>query len=234
MTFSNVEARLVASSAAGESSLSSYAEYLEPAFQLSGYRRLLYRGAASHDWILDHLAGRVDRNPRDLRAHVQRILLLAHAEKARETADALMDLHRVLNGHGRGLLNRLLQQCQPLLGTLYQQLQTHFQNTPKKTTQLVRLLLDQPTAPESVNDPLSEAMECLDWGQTETAMQILEKAVLATPQRSDLNRTLLDLYRRSGARDRLDDMLAQLGGRRTALPDLWEETLDYLAQEDEA
>lgn len=65
--------------------------------------------------MLDHLARKVVAMPGDLLAHTRRVLLAKRLEDPEETLGALVDLFIATGPRGRGLRQRLLDVCSPLL-----------------------------------------------------------------------------------------------------------------------
>ena len=68
---------------------------------------------ATVEWdgdYIEHLLRRIERNPRDLRAHTQRVLMLASKDDRSATFGALADLFIALGRFGYELRYSLLQQ----------------------------------------------------------------------------------------------------------------------------
>jgi hypothetical protein len=91
------------------------------------------------------------------------------------------------------------------------------------------VLKHESPAPE-IQDPLQEAREHLEYGQLEEARQVLESAILAQPLRLDLHRDLLEIYRRSQAREAFLTMQRRLNIQTHPLADAWHAVADFFEQ----
>ncbi|MES9994226.1 MAG: hypothetical protein ABW098_19935 [Candidatus Thiodiazotropha sp.] len=196
------------------------------------------------DWsnsFSQYLVKRVRRNPRDLRAHVQRTLLYLSRRDTESIYAALIDLFLILRNRGWHIRNNLLTQAMPILQEeQYQFLKKHLEsglNTsdplPAKTfsclsrghsgtTQIV--IRKSTDANHSGASPHEQAMERYRQNDWLTAMVILENALHHDPGDEPVCRELLSLYKLQHAREAFYRTYAGLFGRRLALPDLWRDT----------
>ncbi len=186
------------------------------------------------------------RHPRDLRLHVQRILL--HAETADPAIlGALYDLFLVLENRGTPLRRRMLSLARPLLSHIdYQNLQQQlahgesshtFLHSPGMgsvlghgITDTTRLIsgLSQPAA--SDEDPLESARQQFEQGQTEPAQETLEKALHVDPGRLALHLALLEIYRHTRDLRHIEAFWQSLQGMENPAKTEWQRLLIQLEE----
>jgi len=200
------------------------------ALQLS---RLVDRDAA-----LSCLGHRILGKPADLRAHVQRILLLVKDGDGAALYSALLDLMISLGANGRALKQQMLRLAEPLLapatmaffrehldrgvapddpqvrrvkGALLRV--SHVAGVP-----LVTRAGEQSTQLVSVMD---QANSLLEYGQLEQAVELLENALLQDPDQESEAELLLGLYRLLREEARWHGMCEQLQINFNRLPAAW-------------
>jgi hypothetical protein len=188
-----------------------------------------------------HLAKRVRRNPRDLRAHVQRTLYHLSKHDSDAIYAALIDLFLILGKRGSHIRKNLFRQAIPYLSEEhYQFLSTRLKsgldrNEPlppntfsslsrghSGTTQLV--IRKSTDSNHSGASPLDHAMEQFNQNDWLTAMVILENALHHDPGDTDVTCELLSLYKEKHAREAFYRTYTALFGRRLAMPQLWVDT----------
>lgn len=202
----------------------------EPAFFACGSRLCPDLPGPDHcDRYLEHLRRRIGREPGDLLAHVRRILLAQACRRSEQVEEGLAELFGVLGDKGQSLRKRLLDLCGPTLapGRL-QALEAAMAGQPggARTDALplvVRRQREEGAAVSGRQDALAEAAECLDNGQVEEALVLLEGALLERPNDAEITRALLDIYRRSRDLPRLQAMRGRLADLDEPLRQLWEE-----------
>ena len=205
----------------------------EPAFFDCGGRLCPDLPGPDHcDRYLEHLRRRIGREPGDLLAHVRRILLAHACRRNAEVEEGLSELFGILGDKGQSLRKRLLDLCGPALpaGRL-QALEAAIagQHGGERTAALplvVRRQREEGKAPSGQQDALAEAAECLDNGQVEEALVLLEGALLERPNDAAITRALLDIYRRSRDLPRLQTMRSRLADLDEPLRQVWEEAAD--------
>lgn len=198
-------------------------------FSLSGERRLVLAGMGDPRHGSRYLGHRIVDNPRDLRAHVQRILLLLAAGDEVTLRASLVDLFIVLGDKGNALKARMLDCASPLLSkTVAAFLRKHLREGFKPWDSAIstmrmsllslgyigtRELVQGCTATTAATpvDALAQARACLEYGQLEVAIETLEAANEAFPDDWEVVTALEELYHHS-AEDRDD--------RREPLPDI--------------
>lgn len=182
--------------------------------------------------FLDHLQRRTSREPRDLLAHVRRILLARACQRNAEVEAGLSALFGILGGKGAPLRKRLLDLCAPLLSPdLLQALATTEGGTGSAHLPLViRQQRDESSRTPGRQGTLAEAAEYLDNGQVEEALTLLEAVLLEQPNDAEITRALLDIYRRSRDLPRLQAMRSRLAEIGEAVRQLWDEAAAGIGQ----
>jgi hypothetical protein len=194
---------------------------------------------------LRHLEERIQRNPRDLHAHVERVLLRESRSDGVELFAALIDLFIALGPGGRALRSRLLNRAAPRLTSdqhtfLDAHLDTPLQadapgaavpgaclSRPVEGTTLIVRRRDAKSAERM--DAAALAREALAAGDAAAAQALLEEALEIDPGLPEASLELLALYQRGNQRADFERTRAALLGRRLARPDLWERTAVYFA-----
>jgi hypothetical protein len=210
-------------------------------------RRLLRRFAVPglDSGYLRHLEERIQRDPRDLHAHVERVLLRESRREGAELFAALVDLFIALGPGGRALRSRLLRRAAPHLATEQRGfLETHLDSPLQAdapgaavpgaclsrpvagTTLIVRRR--HATGTERI-DAAALAREAMASGDESAAQALLEEALEIDPGLPEASLELLALYQRGNQRADFERTRAALLGRRLARPDLWERTAAYFA-----
>lgn len=198
----------------------------EPAFFACGSRLCLdLPGPDQCDRYLDHLRRRTGREPRDLLAHVRRILLAHACRRSEQVEEGLAELLGVLGGKGQHLRKRLLDLCTPMLSPdQLQAVATAEGGAGSAGLPLViRQRRDDSSRTPGRQGALAEAAECLDNGQVEEALLLLEGALLERPNDAEITRALLDIYRRSRDLPRLQAMRGRLADIDETMRQLWDQ-----------
>ncbi|HID44728.1 MAG TPA: hypothetical protein EYP34_03095 [Chromatiaceae bacterium] len=184
---------------------------------------------------LDH---RITRNPLELRTHTQRIYLhLANNNNAGVYA-GLLDLFIALETKGLSLRTHLLKRCSRILDPVQKNFfQVHLESGITSTTPLAETadsllhkglesalpLISKIRSGSSPrhSDPLAEALDYLEYGQLEQAMQTLETALIDDPSSRTLMQELLELYKQAGLPDRYHTQSQAMIQAGHSLPNLW-------------
>jgi hypothetical protein len=182
-------------------------------FDIAGSRRLSLPDLASPYAGVVYLGHRILENPSDLRSHVQRILLLIDSGDEPDLQGALVDLFIALGDKGGGLKQRLLDLAAPRLPRtvmvfLRQRLATGIKPWEAAVSRMRASLLslgfsgvhevvrrrDRESASAYAN-AVEEAHACLEYGQVDTAREVLERALLQDPGNDAVAAELLTIYR---------------------------------------
>jgi hypothetical protein len=184
----------------------------EWAFRVDGLRAIRPPAVPG---LADYLQQRIAAEPYHLLHHTQRIALEYQLNHPEALYGALLDLFIVLGARGRALRQRMASSVRARLSPEhYGQLSlwldrgrtldadsapplpfTLFGLGLVDALPLLETVEDAASAPPDERDPLVEARECIEYSQIDQARQILESAVLAQPERADLQCELLELYR---------------------------------------
>ncbi len=184
---------------------------------------------------LDHA---ITRDPLDLRAHTQRIYLYLADNDREGVYAALLDLFISLGDKGQSLRKHLLRRCKRILDLAqYRLFEAHmvsglYSITPipytgrsllhgglESALPLISKVMDTPRSEHS--DPLTEALEYLEYGQLEQAMHTLEEALIDNPAESSLMQGLLELYSHGELLDRYHTQTKAMQKAGGKLPDSW-------------
>lgn len=187
-------------------------------------------GAAYYARMLDHLHRRIVHEPRDLLAHVRRIMLAKASQNKDQVATGLSELFDVLGEKGSSLRLRLLDLCVPMLS------QREFQALSAGTKDesggegaalplVFRQQLEKKLAASGNKDSLTEAAEYLENGQVDEARALLEGALLEQPDDEATARALLDIYRHSRDRRSLENMRGRLAPVSESMRHLWDDAV---------
>jgi hypothetical protein len=193
---------------------------------------------------LRHLEERIQRDPRDLHAHVERVLLrIAHRDRA-DIYAALVDLCVALGTCGRALRARLVAAAAAQLTPGQRAfLEAHLDAgldassagaavrgsclawPVAGTMQIVRRrrAASEPPRGDALG-PVALAREWIASGDDAAAQSLLEETLERDPGQAEVCLELLALYRRSGARADFERTRTALLGRRTARPEEWDRT----------
>ncbi|MEF3192798.1 MAG: tetratricopeptide repeat protein [Halothiobacillaceae bacterium] len=212
---------------------------LDPHMAIYGHSSLMLRHVCDVDSALHYLGHRIVNHPRELRSHVQRILLLIRHEDGASLYGALVDLLITLGDKGLALKQRMLDLAAPLLNPtsrvfLQRQLESGIRPCDPAiarvrssllragscgTEQLVLRHKAQGGALERT--PLEEARELVEYGQLEQALETLENALLMDPDQPGVAGELLDLYTRIGELERMEAVRKQLLINFGRAPESW-------------
>lgn len=202
-----------------------------------------------HDWSaekgLERLVFRVSSNPKNLQAHLERIYYCFQEHLDEQLFGALVDLLIVLNHTGQALGKRMIIGSQSRLtksqvdllfnhldnkrssgGILSANPYSIFAKGLQSTMDLV--LLVSGSANEE-QDPLILARDFIEFSQLDSAIHILEKAILEQPERTDLHEELLSLLRLTRNQAEFSRIYSDLTRRQLSLPSGWIQLNDFFS-----
>ncbi len=198
-----------------------------------------------------HLAHRSAQEPRNLLHHVRRVYLHIALKEPNELYGALLDLYLALGDKGERLRLRLLAKAKSLLPQERTELFVQHQESGLQTQQSLpptqhsvlgnfltggKRLTTQQSATEKptewAGDPLELAREELNFGDISVAQQILEEAVMQSPQRLGLHYGLLEIYKHTQSLEDLISMRARLGEDLGLAQAAWNQTQSALEKKD--
>jgi hypothetical protein len=195
---------------------------------------------------LEHLVFHVSRKPNFLEAHVERIYYCFQNRLDEPLFGALVDLLTILRGKGLALSKRMVLASKSRLTE--KQLSLLLNHVGKKDSDLnllpgsrfsvltrgvlsvTTLLQHHEDRVENVQDPLTLAMDCIEFSQLDSAAQILEQAILSQPERMALHYELLSLYRSTRNITGFNRMYETLTGKEITLPIEWQQLCDFFMQ----
>ena len=187
------------------------------------------------------LSHHIRRYPLDLRAHTQRVLLAQQTALADRLAGSLQDVFLALGNAGLLLRERLLVLASEHLSTEDQAffslwLQGNLQDGREqqwrkgsllcsgqdiKPLRLVDIERSQVTAHYA--NVMDEVFACLEYGQVDTAQQLLEAELLAGTADEAMEQELLNIYQYTRNKDGLDAMIRHYEDVGRAIPTMWRE-----------
>lgn len=179
---------------------------------------------------LNALVFKVRRKPKDLLAHVRRIYFCYDQVLAEQLYAALLDLLIVLDGKGSLISRRMIEASRSRLDS------EQFQAL-HKTTEHAQLgspyslfssgimgsreLVSSRQQTEMQHDFLELANDFIEYSQLEQAMDVLESGISLHPERADLQRALLELYKSLGNRERFQSHRQRFSDSGIALVEEW-------------
>ncbi|MDJ0941757.1 MAG: hypothetical protein QNJ00_18475 [Woeseiaceae bacterium] len=184
---------------------------------------------------------RIQRNPRDLLAHVRRVMMEVATGDAASVNGALVDLFLVLGSRGRQLRRRLLVYASPQLDPGQRRFFREHLDAGLRSADITediphsRLsqqragsvsIVKRRDAAASI-EAVKLARDSIAAGHDEHAQSLLEGIVERDPGNEAACRELLGLYSRNGLRKSLLRTYSASLGRQLALPEIWR----YLAAE---
>lgn len=191
--------------------------------------------AAHAERYLDFLKHRIARQPKDLLAHVRRVLIARAHRQSRVVAEALHDLFRVLTNKGAGLRAHLLDLCAPLLDAQTMQYLRRM-SAPSSAPALafvIRTTGPQTAARSAASvkaTAVTEALAHLEDGQVDEARVLLERHLKTAPNDAEATDVLLDLYLRARDHHAFESMRQQLEPLPEAVRPLWAAAAARLAK----
>lgn len=188
------------------------------------------------DDLTEYFAHQVARFPNNLLRHTQRIFFHFGTHDEEGLYSALLDLFLALKEKGRALRSRLLGGSKTRLSAARFDALARFVAEPISESELPRgtlsvlsqgltgllpLVQEERGSADNSRDVLVEAREYIEYFQLDEARAVLETAVLADPQRDDLQQELLALYLATNDMDGLRTTRNQLSQLLDPLPEHW-------------
>ena len=218
----------------------------EVAFHMPDINELHIKASKCTAKVTEYLEHQVYRNRRDLRCHVQRVYLHITRNDPESVHGAILDLFITLQDKGKPLRERLLKACRHYISVeqfdfFARKLSKGISDTdatlPVRTSLLTKgrtcnnpLVVRQVIQKDCHADPLVEARDHMQYGQVEEAQIVLEKAIIQTPQRTDLHLDLLDIYRHTQAVDAFHKMYQVLDSTYNPVTNAWQDLANHFAR----
>ena len=216
-------------------------ELCEPVFMLQDNKHLRIK-EVNHN-ILDYLIQSVSKNPKDLLVHLQRINLCYEQNNEDHLYAALADFFVVLQSAGLSIKQRVLagskNHLSPLLLQRLQVYITDYQLIPstpytvltsglESDTELVLSLPDNHQTLE--HDPIQIARDYIEYSQLDEAREMLESAILVSPDYAELHTDLLELYKSTNNIDAFHKMKLALSEIKHPMHAQWDALNSYFTQ----
>lgn len=192
---------------------------------------------------LEHLVFQVSRKPYFLEAHVERIYYCFQNHLDEPLFGALIDLVTILRGKGLALSKRMISASKSRLTEKQLSLllnypgrqdsdvgflpSSRFSVFTRGLLSVTTLLRHDEDSAEKVHDPLTLAMDYIEFSQLDNAVQILEQAILSQPERLALHYELLSLYRSARNITGFNRMYETLSGKKITLSIEWRQLYDF-------
>jgi hypothetical protein len=186
--------------------------------------------------LAEYLSFQVARSPHNLLRHTQRIFFHFGRDDGDGLYAALLDLFLALRGRGQALRSRLLGGSKARLAPDHFAALSRYLTEPVEEsavphtgmsvltaglTGILPLVRERKEGTQQGRDALIEAREHIDYFQLDAALQLLETAVLADPQRDDLQQELLALYLATNNMEGLRKTRQRLAEFLDPLPEQW-------------
>ena len=208
-------------------------------FSLASERQL--RLHQHHDLlgVWRFLSHHVRRYPQDLRAHTQRILLAQHESLRSRLAGSLQDLFLSLGNAGSLLRERLFNlvkddlsrqdelffqqwlETSAELGDHQQWREGSVLSTGQETSVVKLLTVERWQETAQYSNVMEEVFACLEYGQIDTARELLEVEVLAGNTDEAMEQELVNIYQYTRSKDGLDTMIKQMQDAGREVSALW-------------
>ncbi|CAA6821539.1 MAG: Unknown protein [uncultured Thiotrichaceae bacterium] len=216
-------------------------------FKVTGMRELRFDTLSENEASVDSgleiwrlLSHQIRRNPYDLRAHTQRILLTQHEGLQDRTSGSLLDLFLALGNSGLMLRTRMLDICRDqldeetvdLFDTWLQegaedQAGGWMSGSMLSTGEIARgskLLKQQRSVVESqYTDVLAEIQDHIEYGQIDLAQTLLESEILEGRATAELEQELLAVYQHTRNSSQLEAMSNALIDAGVELSETWQD-----------
>ncbi len=171
----------------------------------------------------------IAQRPHDLRSHAQRLILCQDEGLKDYILGALLDLHLIMGHLGQPFSQKLLDYVKPsLTENDYKHFSQYFTsdqavntynpwykgsiltNGTGKGASLVTFTLSEENTTENFANPLDEARSCLEYGELDTAQDILEQELLASPNNHEVEEELINIYHYTRDAQQLEHMTIRL------------------------
>ncbi|WP_456444511.1 type IV pilus assembly protein FimV [Thiolapillus sp.] len=209
-----------------------------PVFLVPEDSRLDLSQSSEDSQLVSYLCHGITRNPKDLRAHTRLIYLRLKQKDSTALYTALLDLFLALEDKGLSLRQHLLRLCTSHLQPHQHQLLADslekglHADAPLPDTGLSLLhkgiesdilLVTKPCSNQEnlPADPVAEALACLEYGQIDQALDLLETAMMVEPGNAVIRTELLSIYRRGGMTERYQKQTLSMQQAGHSLPSDW-------------
>lgn len=184
------------------------------------------------DQALNALVFKVRRNPKDLKAHLRRIYFCYQKRMSAQLYAALLDFMIILQGKGRAICRRMIvgsrsqlepQQLSALSRAIDDQDSRQGNRFSLFTSGLLGKceLIEYRQQTKESHDFLVLANDFIEYSQLEQAMDVLETGITVSPERQDLQKALLELYKSTRNRARFESFYKTCVAANVPLVNEW-------------
>lgn len=187
------------------------------------------------------LSRHVARHPNNLRVHTQRIFLAEDSMLRHCLKGALVDLSLSLNGKGEYFSHQLLEMIKDSLSDDdYSYFKKSFSEECKNLQKYQNWVNGSVMANGADNgrplvsfdrgeqgtfaSKLEEARSCMEYGQLDEAIDILEAEMLSQPDDAEVEAELLNLYQYMRDKTRFDNLSSKLKEQNVEFSEAWLKT----------
>lgn len=187
---------------------------------------LLNNPLQNREQQITELVYEIQKHPKDLKAHIQRIFFCYQDDLTDPLFAALVDFLIVLDKRGKHISRRMMAGSASKLSAEQNAVLTAAINDEISDMSLLNgncysvycqgligtvNLVDKQNAAASSNlDPLKLAEDAVEYSQLDEAMDILESAIAENPERMELHDFLLELYKSTNKQTRFEQTFARL------------------------
>ncbi|MEI6705869.1 MAG: hypothetical protein WCK96_01915 [Methylococcales bacterium] len=191
---------------------------------------------------LEKLVFLIAKKPKQLTNHVQRIYYCFQKNLNKQLFAAIVDFLIVLNRQGQPISWRVVLGAKSRLTTeQFEELKVYLKGKHTDINLLsgnqysifskglvgVNKLIQQIEKEEKEDDPLTIALDHIEYSQLDDAKKVLEEAILVQPERQDLRQELCDLYKLTGDPSGFHQMMAKLTRLGVGMTDDWNQLNNY-------
>ncbi len=199
-------------------------------------------GTLQYDEALEKLVFLITKKPKNLINHVQRIYYCFQKNLNRQLFAAIVDFLVILNQRGQAISWRIVLGTKSrLTPDQFKELKGYLKGDCSNTSLLsgnqysvfskglvgINKMIQQIEKEEKHDDPLTIALDHIQYSQLDEAKEVLEEAILAQPERMDLHQELFDLYKLTGDFNRFHQLLAKLTRLGVSMTDDWNQLNNY-------
>lgn len=187
------------------------------------------------------LSHHIRRYPQDLRAHTQRILLAQREPLRNRLPGSLQDVFLALGNAGSVLKEHLFNLVRDDLGetdrVFFQQwLREAVDNgqdqrwregsvlsTGQEAASIRLLEIERTQDSAQYSNVMEEVVACLEYGQIDTAKELLEAEMLAGRADEAMEQELVNIYQYTRNKDGLNNMIRHMQDAGRDIPAIWQE-----------
>jgi hypothetical protein len=191
---------------------------------------------------LEKLVFLIAKKPKQLTNHVQRIYYCFQKNLNKQLFAAIVDFLIVLNQQGQPISWRVVLGAKSRLTTeQFEELKAYLKGERTDINLLsgnqysvfskglvgINKMIQPIEKEETQDDPLSIALDHIEYSQFDEAKKVLEEAILVQPERQDLRQELFDLYKLTRDSNGFHQMIAKLTRSGVSMTDDWNQLNNY-------